>query len=109
MYLSLYADYAQPFLVCFEYPTVCAARCAALAFASLYPLMLLVISRMYLIREYTVLIVDPIAGHYYCNAQPLSIFCFAKPLVFVSTHVPSYPSSTELDKCTYFKSFRGHQ
>ena len=31
------------------------------------------------------------------------------PVALESTHVPSSPSSTELDKCTYFESFRGHQ
>ena len=92
---SLYESYTRLF---FLNPTVCTARCALLTFASLYPLMMLVISRMYSVREYAVLIVDPIAGYYCCNAQPLSIFRFAKSLAFVSTHVPSSPSYTELNK-----------
>ena len=72
-------------------------------------MLLVIISRTYLIREHTVLIVDPIAVHYYCNAEPFFIFRLIKFFAFVKTHVPSSPSSTELNKCTHFKSFRGHQ
>ena len=41
--------------------------------------------------------------------NPSLYFISRYPVAFESTHVPSSPSSTELDECTYFKSFRGHQ
>ena len=83
-------------------------RCALSASANQYPLMLLVINGMYLIREYTELIVDPIAVEILTHNPSLSSV-LRYSVAFGSTHVPNSPSPTELDKYTYFKSFRGHQ
>ena len=89
-------------------PTSIKTRCVFSTSTSQYPLMLLVINRMYLILEYTVLISDPIALH--ILTHNLSLSSLLRYLVaFESTHVPTSPPSTELDKCNYFKSFHGHQ
>ena len=60
-----------------EYPTVYTARCVLLTSASLYPLVLLVISRMHSNVNTTVVIADPVTVHF-TNTQPFSIFCFAE-------------------------------
>ena len=61
-------------------------RCVLLASTSQYPLMLLVISHMYLVREYTVLIDDPIAVQILTHIHSLSSIT-RNPVAFESPHV----------------------
>ena len=62
-------------------------RCVPLASASQYPLMMLVINHIYLIRAYTVLIGDPIAVQMLMHNPPLS-FVSRYPVASESPHAP---------------------
>ena len=64
-------------------------RCVLSTFANLYPLMLLAINRMYLIREYTVLIGDPIAVQILTHNLSLS-FVSRYSIAFASSHAPKF-------------------
>ena len=106
--LSLYAGYATFFILMLNTSMSVKTHCVLSTSASQYPLMLSVINRMYLIRDNTVLIGDPttvLILTYNLSLSSVPRYAVASE----STHVPNSPSSTELDKCTYFKSFRGHQ
>ena len=64
-------------------------RCVLSTSASQYPLMLLAINRMLLIREYTVLIGDPIAVQILTHNPSLS-FVSRYPVAFASSHAPKF-------------------
>ena len=107
-------EVTRDFFCLVEYPTVYTTRCVLLTSASLYPLpivVLLVISVCIQVVNTTVvvLIVDPVAV-YLTNIQRFSILMLhGTPLPSQVSTCQSSLSSTALDKCTYFKSFRRHQ
>ena len=86
-FLSLYADYAPLFVLLLNTLMSVKTRCVLSASASQHPQILLVINRMYLIREYTVLIGDPIAVQILSHNPSLS--CVLRyPVAFESPHAP---------------------
>ena len=86
-FLRLYANYAHFFVLLLNTLMSVKMRCVLSASAMQYPLILLVIGRMYLIREYAVLICDPIAVQILTHNPSLS--CGLQyPVAFESPHAP---------------------
>ena len=87
-------------LFCFvvENSTVRTTRCVLLTSSNLYPMVSLVNFFLPYVFHAQILTHNP------CLSSASRY-----PVAFESIHVPSSPLSTELDKCNYFKSFRGHQ